>query len=238
AAKSYQFSAAGFLAGNVYIPVAATEAFDVAAGAGDDQFIVFGEAPGTRLALYGGDGNDAFFNGVMNAENVRGPVTFDGQGGANNRIVISDLLDTTADQFHVRQDSISADDGDNLFGDGVPLRFSNVGDITITTGRASDQVTVEPSATATIHLSSSGAGTNRDALAIELAGATNPVFTPGVFAGSGTYSFDNRKPINYSGMGSVTVVEPAVPPDPDVTPEPDVTPDPDPTPDPDLPPDS
>jgi hypothetical protein len=180
------------------------ERAEFSAGPGNDDLLINSELQDELCIFHGGDGNDRFFNGGLNCDSVRGPVQFNGDAGPDNRIILSDILDSTGDVVHIDQNSIGAYAGDSFFAPGGSLSFSDVQRIDLTCGSGLDSVFAQPNAAAVVNVdlgdqSGSFSAAPGDTLYLALASASGYVITPATDS-SGTVTSDNFLPLNYSGM--------------------------------------
>ena len=169
--------------------------------------------PGTDVLRLG-------FSGILPSTNtvdgIGGVIRYTG-GTSGGSVVADDSTDTTGDTLHVDQGSVGAFPGDNLFGAGGALFYSNITALTITLGTGADTVYVVPNLVTTITIdgngpagagSSAGSGGSgaaaSDFLGLADAKVTNPVFTPnGGTAGS--FIFGNAARVTYSRIESTAI---------------------------------
>lgn len=173
---------------------------------GTDQSDRFNIATGyslSSLEVHGAAGDDIFAPGSGgNLATIRLPVSVFGGAGQNKL-----LLDNSASSFavtaHLTGSAAGALPGDNLFGIGGSISYVDVSSVRVDLGGGinGDKVFVLPAAETDLELHGNdpAANPNGDTLHIALAAALDPVFTPGE-PGAGTYTFSNRRPVQFTGF--------------------------------------
>jgi hypothetical protein len=211
AATGYDLVAGTFQRNDTNVPHTTLERIDINAGSGNDDTVIFSMDPGLLLVVSAGDGDDRLFTGALTAGGVRGPVQFFGEGGADNRVILNDVIDTTGDTVHIDQQTVGAFPGDDFFGDGGSLYFADAQRIDVTLGPGADVVYAQPNLNAILNIDGSGlAGSPEDSLNLALANATNYVITPGA-PGAGTVTSDNAQPLNWTSIENEPLLDDVAP---------------------------
>ncbi len=185
------------------------EEMNVNAGPAADSFYVRAVAPDTSVTLNAGDGLDGLVlaDSTQNLNGIQGLVRYYA-GAAGGNILVSDNADTSINTVHLTYTTLGAGAGDNLFGPGGSLQFSDLVNfgafpgITLNLGSGADTVFAEPMAVARVTVNGGNpTSAPGDVLWLSLVGVTSPVFAPnGV--GAGTYTFRNAAAFNYTGFES------------------------------------
>lgn len=170
----------------------------VHAGLAGDGLSVREVPTGQRIEFFGNEGNDSA-NWLNTLTGIRGPVYFNGEGG-NNTISNLNSTDAAGQILHLTQDSIGAFPGDNYFGPGGAVYFTDVSSILLTTGNGPDTVFAQPNATATVTIRATNPTTSPgDTLNLAMAAAGNYTVAPGSF-GSFDVTSDNAAILTYSAF--------------------------------------
>ncbi len=125
---------------------------------------------------------------------------------------VRDALDTTGDTVHLTATSLGAGTGDNLFGPGGSLVFSDLVNfgafpgITLNLGSGADTVFARPLTTARVTVNGNNpASAPGDLLHLLYDDVTSPVFTSNG-TGAGTYTFVSAQAFSYTGFETVDAV--------------------------------
>ncbi len=202
------------------------ESMQFNAGPQGDTFLVDAVAAGSSVAIFGGAGLDGLGMGftTSNLDAIQGPIFYyAGPDGGNLHAL--DSADTTGDTvhldfipdngMHIEESSLGAHPGDNLFGPGGALYFTDVVNfgafaaITLTLGSGADTIYAQPFSTGRVTINAnnptSGAG---DKLNLALAQAQNYVIT-GTTSGNVTSS--NLQTLDWNGIEQAIVVDDVAP---------------------------
>jgi hypothetical protein len=170
---------------------------------GADQIIAgYGLGDLTGISIDGGGGDDAVHFG-------RGdfgfaiPISLAG-GGGNDSLLFDD-----ATAFTEGVTFALSGHGLNAFGNGaagLPIGVDSFEDVTFDDGPKGANVVVTPDESVAFHVHGNDPGPAAtpgplDRIEIDDRGASGEVFTPGA-AGAGTFSFANRRPVDFTGMES------------------------------------
>ena len=197
---------------NLQLNYANAERLGINAGGGNDSAVVYDQAPGVLLVVNGGNGNDTLVGngGSLTLENLHGPIQFNGEGGADNRVTLLDYTDATGDIAHVDQNTIGSSAGDNLFGAGGSLYFTSVARLDLNSGTGADTIYAQPNLSALLFLNGNNPTTAPgDTLNLALAMAENYVVngTPA----NGNVTSSNLKTLSYTGFETGPIIDDAAP---------------------------
>jgi MBG domain (YGX type)/Bacterial Ig domain/Bacterial Ig-like domain (group 3) len=176
------------------------------------EFFVDVVPSATQTMVYGNGGLDSVVlgNAANNVDAIQGIVSFFG-GADGGTIFVYDNSDTTGDTVHLTSTSLGVGPGDNFFGTGGALYFSDVVNfespflgtfpgITLNLGSGADTIYAEPQASAEILIEAgdptTGAG---DTLNLGLSQTQSPVIQD-FGGGSGQVTSTNRQPVIWHGI--------------------------------------
>ena len=191
---------------SVVLQDANLEQMTVNAGAAADVFYVRALAAGTSTILNAGDGLDGLVlaDSTQNLVGIQGLVRYNA-GAAGGNILVSDDAATTDETVHLTDATLGAMPGDDLFGPGGSLEFSDLVNfgvfpgITLNLGSGADYIYAQPLATARAAINAGNpASAPGDILNLSLAGAANYQIdgTPA----SGNVTSDNLQTLSWSGF--------------------------------------
>ena len=187
----------------------------LSSGSGGDNFVEIKSTPANSLTQFIGKNNDDDYYIGSNSHttaNILGSISIDGNNASPpagltnlNNIYIDNTIETAPRTFHVYPNTVGAVPGDNLFGPGASLFFQNInGTIRVQNGSGADTAYVTPNQFALVRVEMNNPTTPQsgDTLGLAMVDAVNPVLTPNG-TGAGTYSFTNRKQVQYTGVEGV-----------------------------------
>ena len=208
AATGYRYSGAYAIRDTVLFPFSNTEQVRVDAGSANDTFQINSTNPGTAYVFNGGDGNEYLYNsGFFSFTSViASPIQFDGQGGTQNEISLSNGSSSTPTITHLGVGSLNASAGDTLFSPGGALYFQNVWNLTLTLGSAADTVYARPQQTAILIDGRNPTTVPGDRLTLALAGIPNAVVGPASVSSPTTKTLNW---VNFEGLPSSDSTAPA-----------------------------
>ncbi len=155
----------------------------------------------------GGDGDNQFFVGDNQlTSGILGGLQFYPTLGTNS-VTIDNSADIMGRVVHVDITDVGAAPGDDLFGPGGFLLYSNFsGPLTVKLGTGDDTVYVAPHPYTPIVIDDPNPAVQEstDFLGLALAQVTNPAFTANG-ANAGTYTFDDAASITYTGMENTMI---------------------------------
>lgn len=182
------------------------EEMTVNAGPAGDAFYTRAIEPGASIILNAGAGLDGLVvaDSTQNLQGIQGLIRYNaGVDGGNMRV--SDNADTTGDTGHLTASTLGAAPGDNLFGPGGSLEFSNIvnsslsSGITLNLGSGADAIFAQPLASAQVTINAGNpTSAPGDALNLVLATAQNYVVngTPA----NGNVTSTNLMTLSYTGF--------------------------------------
>jgi hypothetical protein len=170
---------------------------------GADQIIAgysWGGVTGISIDAGGGDDAVRFGRGDFG---FAIPISLAG-GGGNDSVLFDD-----ATAFTEGITFALSGHGRNVFGGGaagLPIGIDSFEDVTFDDGPKGAKVVVTPDEAASFHVHGNDPGPASatdplDRIEIDDRGASGEVFTPGA-AGAGTFTFSNRRPVDFTGMES------------------------------------
>lgn len=177
---------------------------------GDDNLVVTAVATGQSVVFNAGEGADTIFLPVNVSTAIRGPITIDGQSGPGDVITHTSNSSTAATTLHVTATNIGGFAGDNFFGPGGSVQFSNLTNILLTLGSGADTVYATPNATAGLNIRGGNPTTAPgDRIDFGLAGVVGAsVNGP---PANGTVTSTNRKTLIYSAFESGQTIDNVAP---------------------------
>lgn len=177
-----------------------TEYLFAMAGAQTDNFHVLSVPSNSVMAFEGGDGTNHYEIGDAGLTGgIHGAVQLFASVGFNT-VTIDNSADPLGRTVHVDVQDVGAVPGDDLFGPGGYLLYSNFLTLTLRLGTGDDTVYATPHPVTEIVIEDPNPPIeSTDFMGLAFANVTNPVFTPDGAAG-GTYTFDNAAPLTYQGI--------------------------------------
>ena len=195
---------------NLVLPKQNVEQSTFNGNSGNENMVITAVAVGESFAFNGGPGADSVFLPVNVSTAIRGPITLDGGAGPGNAISQSTNNSTAATTLHVGPNSIGAFAGDNFFGVGGSVVFSNMNSVLLTLGSGADTVYVRPNTTAALNIRGGNPTTAPgDRLNFATAGVVNPVFAGN--AANGNLTSNNLARVDYSFFETGPTVDSVAP---------------------------
>jgi hypothetical protein len=162
--------------------------------AGSDNITVSGELPSTTVDLIGSAAGD---NITLRGDTIQGTVNISNPTGLES--VTVDGSQTSVPQVISVSDSL-------VTGFGGTYNLANIKSLSVIGGSAFDNFTVTPSATIPITVDggpSSGASTDRLDVTTTNATGTELQLQNNAAGQSGTFTFTNRQPVNFTAFGTI-----------------------------------
>ncbi len=175
-------------------------------GAQNDNFFIQAVPADTATGFDGGDGYNQYFigNGGLTGGILGGVQLFATVG--TNTITVDNSSDTVGRTVHVDVDTVGAMPGDDLFGTGGYLLYSNFVELTVKLGIGDDTVYAVPHPYTSIVIDdpNPAARESTDFLGLAFAAVTDPVFTE-TGPNAGIYTFADAAPLSYTGFESSAI---------------------------------
>jgi hypothetical protein len=160
-------------------------------------------AAGVPATVNASTGNQFVVGAKGSVKNIRSHLTL---SGANDTLLVDDSQATTQDKVTVTPTQVGAGAADQFFGAGGSLTYGGISALTMNLSKAAaDTVQLSPSAATAFFVNGDPTEFqtgNGAVLNLDLTGVLNALLTPGG-PGAGTWTFGNRQPMAFKGMGAV-----------------------------------
>ncbi|TWU28476.1 beta strand repeat-containing protein [Bythopirellula polymerisocia] len=204
---------APFFGYSLVLGTANNEELTVNAGPGSDSFRAAGTPLGSRTIFNGHGGFDTLQPGLIGGSltllsMLHGRIDFDAGNVApfdGGNLIVSASAHSDAKTVHLDSNSLGSHAGDNLFGDGGSLFFSDITALTLTLGTGADTVYAQPLLDATVSIVGNNPTTAPgDTLNLTLAAAQNYLVNGS--SSNGNVTSTNLKTITYTGFETGPII--------------------------------